>query len=59
MIDTSLFVMKNEDFLLVFYCNFTSIMHLFVYIEVLVLTENDVIAKSQLGGAACEFDYRF
>jgi hypothetical protein len=36
----------------VFYCNFASIMHSFVYIEVLLLTRNDVIAKYLPGGAS-------
>ena len=54
MIDTSLLIMKNHDFLLVFYCNLASIMHRFVYNEVLKLTRNDVTAKSPLGGAVSD-----
>jgi hypothetical protein len=38
----------------VFHCNFASITHRFVYIEVLPLTRNDVILKSPPGGAAGE-----
>ena len=49
VIDTSLLVMKNHDFLLMFYCNLASIMHRFVYTEVFKLPSNDVTAKSPLG----------
>jgi hypothetical protein len=38
-------------FLLVFFCIFATFVHRFVYIEVLLLTGNDVIAKSPPGGA--------
>ena len=52
---TSLFWKTEYDFLWVFYCNFASIMHRFVYIEVLLLTENDVKAKSPPRGSASDW----
>ena len=39
---------KNHNSLLVFYCNSASIMHRFIYNEVLKLTRNDVTATSPL-----------
>ena len=51
MARTSLFWERAYNFLLVFYCNFASVMHSFVLIEALRLTENDVIAKCPPGGA--------
>ena len=51
------FILKEKSWLpiSVLKCDFTSLMHRFVDIEVLLLTGNDAIARFQLGGAACEF----
>jgi len=46
-----LILKDKNDLLSVFYSNFASIMHRFVYIEVLLLTGNDVISKSPPRGA--------
>ena len=42
---------ESNDFPIVFYCNFASIMHRFIYIVVLLLTGNDVIQKLTPEGA--------
>ena len=52
---TSLFWKRAYDFLLVFRYNCVLIMHRFVNIKVLLLTGNDVIEKSHLGGVAGKF----
>ena len=58
--DLSLRILKERPrfFVVVFHCNFTSIIHQFRYIQVFLLAGNDVIALSSLGGAVGDASLR-